>query len=427
MQSPNSNHLFKATKTSLFEALTAMIIQGYNHSRRWKLKRFLKIYLYDAKGGISLPQFFSQIYFHNTVLDYLTFLASLVISFICIKIIGYVLIKRLTKRAKKTETQRDVSQASSDNSQASSDNYVIKSIKRNILPSAYFAAFYFATKILYLNPDITKIMNTLLFAFVTIMGAIIASTLVIFLFSRYWASKPKDSRNELTLTWISRAFKALIWGITLILFLENMGIKVNTLIAGLGIGGLALAFAAQAVLADIFCFFTIFFDKPFEIGDFIIVGPQYGTVEHIGVKTTRLRTLDGEQLLFSNTDLTNSRIRNFKTMEERRVLFVIGVKYSTTYDQLKEIPGIIRKIIANIPGTTFGRTHFVSYGTYSLNFDIAYYVLSSDYDKYLDIHQEVNLRIKEEFEKFDIQFAFPTQTVHLQNKSITSAEENDNF
>ncbi|HZK87510.1 MAG TPA: mechanosensitive ion channel family protein [Anaerovoracaceae bacterium] len=381
-----------------------------------------------------MPQFFSQIYFHNTVLDYLIFLASLVISFAGIKIIGYFLIKRLTKMVEKTETQLDASQASNDNSQASSDNseassdnYLIKSIKKNVLPSAYFAAFYFTLKILNLSPDVAKIVDTLLFAFVTIMGAIIASTLVIFLFSKYWGSKPKDSRNELTLIWISRAFKALIWGITLILFLENMGIKVNTLIAGLGIGGLALAFAAQAVLADIFCFFTIFFDKPFEIGDFIIVGPQMGTVEHIGIKTTRLRTLDGEQLLFSNTDLTNSRIRNFKTMEERRVLFVLGVTYSTTYDQLKEIPGILKKIIANIPETTFGRTHFVSYGTYSLNFEIAYYVLSSDFDKYLDIHQEVNLRIKEEFEKLGIHFAFPTQTLHLQNNSITTVEGNENF
>ncbi|MBK5246310.1 MAG: mechanosensitive ion channel family protein, partial [Peptostreptococcaceae bacterium] len=369
-----------------------------------------------------MPQFFSQIYLNNTIFDYLIFLASLVISFTAIKIIGYFLIKRLTMMVKKSETQPDTSQVSNVNSQASSensqsleDNYLIKSIKRNILPSAYFAAFYFTLKILNLSPDVTKIVSTLLFAFVTIMGAIIASTIVIFLFSKYWSSKPKDSRNELTLIWISRAFKALIWGITLILFLENMGIKVNTLIAGLGIGGLALAFAAQAVLADIFCFFTIFFDKPFEIGDFIIVGPQYGTVEHIGVKTTRLRTLDGEQLLFSNTDLTNSRIRNFKTMEERRVLFTLGVEYSTTYDQLREIPGIIKKIIANTPETTFGRTHFVSYGAYSLNFEIAYYVLSSDFDKYLDIHQEVNLCIKEEFEKWDIQFAFPTQTIQLQN------------
>lgn len=381
-----------------------------------------------------MPQFFSQIYLNNTIFDYLIFLAALVISFAGIKIIGHLLINHLTAMAEKSKTQPNTTQtsgenseASSDNSEALSDNYLIKSIKKNILPSAYFAAFYFTLKILNLSPDVAKIVNTLLFAFVTIMGAIIASTLVIFLFSKYWGSKPKDSRNELTLIWISRAFKALIWGITLILFLENMGIKVNTLIAGLGIGGLALAFAAQAVLADIFCFFTIFFDKPFEIGDFIIVGPQMGTVEHIGIKTTRLRTLDGEQLLFSNTDLTNSRIRNFKTMEERRVLFVLGVTYSTTYDQLKEIPGIIKKIIANIPETTFGRTHFVSYGTYSLNFEIAYYVLSSDFDKYLDIHQEVNLRIKEEFENRGIQFAFPTQTLRLQNNPITTTEGDENF
>lgn len=379
--------------------------------------------LYEVKGGISLPQFFNQIYFNNTVLDYLIFFAAIVISFSGIKIIGYFLMKHLTIIAEKTVTPDDISKISSEKSQISKINYLVKSIKKNIMPSAYFAAFYFATKTLYLNPDMTKIVDTLLFAFITIMGAIIVSTVFIFIFSKYWESKPEDSRNELTLLWVGRLIKALVWGIILILFLENMGIKVNTLIAGLGIGGLALAFAAQAVLADIFCFFTIFFDRPFEIGDFIIVGEQMGTVEHIGIKTTRLRTLDGEQLLFSNTDLTNSRIRNFKTMEERRVLFVLNVAYETTYDKLKEIPGIIKSIIEKIPETTFGRAHFVSYGTYSLNFDIAYYVLNSDYDIYMDIHQEVNLRIKEEFEKWGIQFAFPRQTINLQDKTITSAED----
>lgn len=374
-----------------------------------------------------MPQFFSQIYFHNTVLDYLIFLATLVISFACIKIIGYFLMKHLTIMAEKNVTSDNISPISSEKSQISKIDYLIKIIKKNILPSAYFAAFYFATKILYLNPDIIKIIDTLLFAFITIMGAIIASTVFIFIFGKYWESRPKDSRNELTLLWIGRIIKALVWGIILILFLENIGIKVNTLIAGLGIGGLALAFAAQAVLADIFCFFTIFFDRPFEIGDFIIVGEEMGTVEHIGVKTTRLRTLDGEQLLFSNTDLTSSRIRNFKTMKERRILFVLGVAYETTYDKLKEIPGIMKSIIEKIPETTFGRAHFVSYGTYSLNFEIAYYVVDSDYDKSMDIHQELNLRIKEEFEKWDIQFAFPRQNVNLQDKSIKTAEEKDSF
>jgi len=361
-----------------------------------------------------LPQFLNHIFFNNTILEYLIFLASLVISFAGIKIIGHFLIKHLTIMEEKRDVSELMSQTSSDEPKVSKSDYLIKGIKKNIQPIAYFAAFYFATKLLYLNSDLTKIINTLVFAFITIMGAIIISNVVVFLFSKYWETKPKDSRNALTLTWISRLFKAVVWSITLILFLENIGIKVNSLIAGLGIGGLALAFAAQAVLADIFCFFTIFFDRPFEIGDFIIVGDEMGTVEHIGIKTTRLRTLDGEQLLFSNTDLTSSRIRNFKTMKDRRILFVLNVAYETSYDKLKEIPCIIKRIIEKIPETTFGRAHFVSYGTYSLNFEVAYYVLNSDYDLSMDIHQDFNLRLKEEFEKWDIQFAIPTQTVHFQ-------------
>lgn len=377
-----------------------------------------QIYLWHEKGGIILPHFLTYIYFHNTILDYLIFFVSLILSFAIIKIIGHYLVKHLTIISEKRVASDYISQTPDDETQASKIDYIIKAIKKNILPIAYFSAFYFALRILNLNLGLTKIVNTLLFAFMTFMGAIIISNIVIFLFSKYWKSKPKDSRNSLTLIWISRVFKILIWGIILILFLENMGIKVNSLVAGLGIGGLALAFAAQAVLADIFCFFTIFFDRPFEIGDFIIVGKDMGAVEHIGIKSTRLRTLDGELLIFSNTDLTSSRIRNFKTMENRRVLFVLSLAYETSHDKLKEVPYIIKNIIETIPGTTFARAHFVSYGPYSLNFDIAYYVLSGDFDKYLDIHQEVNLRIKEEFEKREIHLAFPTQTIHFQKEAF---------
>lgn len=150
------------------------------------------------------------------------------------------------------------------------------SIKRSVLPIAYLAAFYLSVKLINLSPGITKLVDTLAIGFVTIEAALLISAIVIYIFGKYWDAKVKDSKNDLTLKWIGRIIKVLVWGVALILFLDNIGIKVNSLVAGLGIGGLAIAFASQAVLVDVFCFFTIFFDRPFEIGDFIIVGEQMG-------------------------------------------------------------------------------------------------------------------------------------------------------
>ena len=260
-----------------------------------------------------MSQFLNQIFFSNTISNYLIFLSSLVVSIIFVKIIEYVLLKRLHAWAKKAKK--------------SIDSFFVRDTRKYLLPILYFTVIYLNLKILYFNPNITRLIDTAMLAVTTFIGAIFISSISIFAISKYWRSKTTDESNELALRWISGITKVVIWGIALILFLDNIGFKINSLIAGLGIGGLALAFAAQAILGDVFCFFTIFFDRPFETGDFIVAGEQMGTVEHIGMKTTRLRALGGEQLIFSNTDLTSSRIRNYKTMEQRRVLFSLGVTY----------------------------------------------------------------------------------------------------
>jgi len=176
----------------------------------------------------------------------------------------------------------------------------------------------------------------------------------------------------------------VIWTFALILLFDNLGLNITSLLAGLGIGGVALAFAAQSILIDLFCWFTILFDKPFVDGDFIVIGDKSGTVEHIGVKTTRLRSLNGEQIIIANSDLTKSRINNFKRLVERRVLFKLGVTYETSSAKLKLIPSLMKSLVDETAGTRFGRTHFVSYGPYSLDFEVVYYILSDDYDFFLD-------------------------------------------
>ncbi|MBW2550586.1 MAG: mechanosensitive ion channel family protein, partial [Deltaproteobacteria bacterium] len=188
------------------------------------------------------------------------------------------------------------------------------------------------------------------------------------------------------------------------------------LVAGLGIGGIAIALAVQNVLSDLFASLSIVLDKPFIPGDFVVVGDMAGSVEHIGIKTTRIRSISGEQLIFSNADLLGSRIRNFGRMRERRVVFSLGVTYQTPADKLEGIPGMIRESIEAQDQVRFDRSHFASYGDSALNFETVYYVGSSDYATHMDILQAVNLAIYRKFASEGIEFAYPTQTLFVEKE-----------
>jgi small-conductance mechanosensitive channel len=207
----------------------------------------------------------------------------------------------------------------------------------------------------------------------------------------------------------------VLYVLVLLMVLDNLGVDVTALVASLGIGGVAVALAVQNILTDLFACLSISIDKPFVLGDFIIVGDLLGTVEHIGLKTTRVRSLSGEQLIFSNNDLLGSRVRNFKRMYERRVVFTFGVVYQTRHEQLRRIPDMVRAIIEARENTRFDRAHFKAYGDSSLDFEVVYYVLVPDYNIYMDIQQAINLDLFERFEKEGIGFAYPTRTVYMQN------------
>ena len=197
--------------------------------------------------------------------------------------------------------------------------------------------------------------------------------------------------------------------LVLLLALDNLGVKITPLVAGLGVGGIAVALAVQSILGDIFASVSILLDKPFVVGDFIVVGDKMGTVERIGVKTTRVRALSGEQLVFANSDLLTSRIQNFKRMQERRALFAFGVVYHTPAERLRAIPRIVREAIEHNPNTRFDRCHFKSFGAYSLDFECVYFMLVADFNAYMDTQQAVNLEIFERFGREGIEFAYPTQ------------------
>ncbi|HDH53113.1 MAG TPA: mechanosensitive ion channel family protein [Nitrospirae bacterium] len=339
-------------------------------------------------------------FLQNSVLDYLIFLATFLIGIFIIKILKGISLHRMKAWAKKTAT--------------TIDDFLIKIIEKNLIPLLYFSVLYFAFKSLTLAPSLSKVIDVSVAIILTFFGVRFLAALIDYSLEIYWTKKEIDVNRQRSLKGILRVIKFLVWAIGVTFLLDNLGFKISTVIAGLGIGGIAVALAAQTVLGDLFSYFTIFFDRPFEIGDFIIVGDFLGTIEHIGIKTTRVRSLSGEQLVFSNTDLTNSRIKNYKRMDKRRVVFRLGVTYQTTLEQLKEIPGIIKDTINNVSNTVFDRAHFFSYGDFSLVFEVVYYVQSRDYNIYMDIQQEINFIIKEKFEKRGIEFAYPTQTVFLE-------------
>lgn len=344
-----------------------------------------------------------QIFLGNRVLDYVISSAVFLAGLIIVKVFKRFILGRLKKLAEKTAV--------------TIDDFLVSSVQRIVIPLVYFAVFYMSVNRLEMGHFLKKGLTVLGTAAVTLFAARFAAALASYAFNFYWVKRKKDAALERSLNGILRVIKTAIWGLAIIFFLDNLGFKISTVIAGLGIGGVAVALAAQAVLGDLFSYFAILFDRPFEVGDFIITGEYLGTVEYIGIKTTRIRSLGGEQLIFSNSDLTNSRIRNYKRMEKRRVVFKLGVTYQTSLEHLKEAPKIIEKIIKETGDTVFDRAHFASYGDFSLNFEVVYYVLSSDYNKYMDVQQEINFAVKKEFEAKGIDFAYPTQTLYVNKES----------
>jgi small-conductance mechanosensitive channel len=224
-----------------------------------------------------------------------------------------------------------------------------------------------------------------------------------------------------TLAALGFVARLVLWSALVLLGLQNLGVNVTALVAGLGIGGVAVALAVQNILGDLLSSVAIVLDRPFELGDFVIIDDMLGTVEHIGVKTTRIRSLSGEQIVVGNAQLLQSRIRNYKRMAERRVVFSVGVTYETPYRLVAGIPGLIREVIEAQDGIRFDRAHFQKYGDFALVFEAVYYVLSPDYNRYMDIQQAINLDLFQRFQEEGIEFAYPTQTLRIVRQAEAGA------
>jgi small-conductance mechanosensitive channel len=205
----------------------------------------------------------------------------------------------------------------------------------------------------------------------------------------------------------------VLWVTILLLLLDNLGFNISTLVTSLGIGGVAIALAVQNILGDLFASLSIAMDKPFVVGDSIQVDDFSGTVKRIGLKTTRVQSFSGEELVFSNGDLLRSRLHNFQHIAERQILFTFGVTYDTKADQIEKINTIVRQAIESQPKTRFKRVHFKQFDNSSLTFEVVYSMLDQDYLVYMDTQQSINIAMLSQFSAAGIAFAFPTQTLNI--------------
>jgi small-conductance mechanosensitive channel len=341
---------------------------------------------------------FTTVYMNNTVGAYVASLVFFLGIVVALKLVEVVVIAHLRSYAKRTKTYLDD---------------VIVQIVGTINPPLYlFIAFYLSVRALVVSTFIEKALYVVLIAWLTYQSIKIIEVAINYILKKN--IELSDGENKSSIKFLSNIFKFVLWVIGALVILQNIGIDVTALVAGLGIGGIAIALAVQNILGDLFSSFSIVFDKPFIVGDVIKVNGLTGTIESIGIKTSRMRSPEGEEIVLSNTELTTAQIQNFGRLAERRVELKIGVVYGTTQAVFKKIPDLMRGIIDSVEGIRFQRTHFVSFGDSALVFQTHYHVESSDYDVFLDKQQQVNMRIKELFEKEKIIMAYPTQTIHVQ-------------
>ncbi len=327
-----------------------------------------------------------------------------IMVFIVAILIGWVVYhifeRYFTKWATKTKTKLD--------------DEILKNIKAPVYFFVILVGAYYGLESLTIVQEYSFIVGAIFSVAQILLITLIVIRVINVLVAWYGEREKKKRKVSSHILFIFKKLLHLVVVIfALLALLAAFNVDLTGAVVGLGVAGIAIGFALQNVLSDLFSAFTIYFDKPFEIGDFVILGNDMGTIKKIGMMSTRITTLQGEELVVSNKELVTTRIRNFKKMRKRRIQFQFGVTYGTPLSKLKKIPDIVRNIIEDVELASPDRVHFKQFGDFSLNFDIVYYIDSSDYNKYMDTQQEINFRIKDAFEKEGIEMAFPTQTIFL--------------
>ena len=342
---------------------------------------------------------FDYSFIGNTIEAYSIALGVFIGFIIVFRLIQWGILKRLEVLAEKTKTDID-------------DTLI--EVVRSLKPAFYYIlALYFGLQFLTFIELVEKIIDGAVFVVIAYQVVTALHILVDYTFKKKAEREGKETQKAYR--FLSNFIKWGLWIIAILAVISNLGVNITSLVAGLGIGGIAVALALQNILSDLFSSFAIYFDKPFEVGDFIIVGKHSGTVEKIGIKTTRLRALQGEEIVISNQELTSARIQNLKKMEERRATFSFGILYETPLEKVKAVPKMVEEIFDGFKkgSVRFDRVYFTTLADSALTFDVVYYVPTREYTDYLDIQQELNLKLMERFSKEKIEFAYPTQTVYI--------------
>ena len=334
----------------------------------------------------------------NSVRVYLIAAFIIVVLFLCFRFALSVLFSRLNSCSSKTKTDLD--------------DAVFKMLEYNRWVLFIAIGCIYIKFALTLTPKATVFLSNTTLVITILLAIRIINFWIQYTVNKFLQEK-SDAAEQFTLELLGKVGKSLIWIFGGLFLISSFGYNITSLVTGLGIGGIAIALALQSILGDLISSITIYLDKPFRVGDFIVLGEKMGTVSNIGLKTTRITSLHGEELVVSNKKMTESDVQNFGRMSQRRVLFPLAVTYETPLKKMKKIPMGLQKIIESVDDTSFDRAHFKSFGDFSKIFEVVFFVKSKDHPTYMNRLQEVNFKIQEWFEKEKIEFAFPTQTIHV--------------
>ncbi|HEY5750821.1 MAG TPA: mechanosensitive ion channel family protein [Chryseolinea sp.] len=338
----------------------------------------------------AFDEILSREYGKNSVQTYLIAAGIIVLGLLLIRIFKRVIMTKVEKMVAKSPSQ--------------TDDQVVAGIEKFVLPILSFLVIYWGIKSLELSAKASRVVEVATGVVILFFVLRFISTTIKIILVNYIRKQEHGETKVLQVGGLMIIINLVVWILGGVFLIQNLGYDVSTILTGVGIGGIAVALAAQNIIGDLFNYFVIFFDKPFEVGDAINVDDKNGTIEYIGVKTTRLRSLTGEQIVISNSDLTKSRVHNYKRQENRRVQFTVTVVYDTTTDQLEKIPALIKSIIESAKDVRFDRAHLARLTDYGVVFEVVYFVTVADYLRYMDIQQYINLKLLKTFEEEDIHF-----------------------
>ena len=354
-----------------------------------------------------MNDFINIVFINNYIWEWIIAISSILIIYFTLIFVKNLAEKKLKKFADKTSTNID--------------DYFLEILSSISKIFILIVAINIGCQLVQVDNSFNEILNHIfvLALFWQITKWVILITNIIF--TRYKKIKEinDDMHGVTAINGLTAISKFVIWLIFLMLAMDNIGVDITALVAGLGIGGLAIALAAQSILGDLFASLTIMIDKPIAIGDYVVVDNFMGNVKSIGIKSTKLESLTGEEIIISNSDLLNSRLRNYhqSRMKKRRSTMTIGVVYETDFKKLQRVQEILKEIVKSNPKTEYIRAIFTNFGDFSLDFELTYNVLSPDYETLTEINHEIRLKIFETFEKEKLEFAYPTRTIHISKDS----------